>query len=59
MLAGLEERVARGELSLRGVNTNIVDIDPQLLVDVDTPDELAAIIRGAPPSSASASAEPS
>lgn len=46
MLPELEARVAHGELSLRGVNLNVLDVDPLLLVDVDTPDELAALASG-------------
>lgn len=41
----LEERVARGELSLRGVNTATLQLPAGLLVDVDTPAELAALER--------------
>lgn len=40
MLPLLEERLRAGELSLRGVNTNVLQLDPALLVDVDTPLEL-------------------
>lgn len=36
----LEERVARGELSLKGVNPAVLRIDEAMLADVDTPDEL-------------------
>lgn len=36
----LEERVSRGELSLRGVNANVLHVEEALLVDVDTPDDL-------------------
>lgn len=36
----LEERVSRGELSLRGVNANVMHVEEALLVDVDTPDDL-------------------
>jgi molybdopterin-guanine dinucleotide biosynthesis protein A len=43
MLPELEARVARGRLSLRGVNTKVLDVDPRLLVDVDTPEGLAAL----------------
>jgi aminoglycoside 6-adenylyltransferase len=35
-LAVLERRVAAGELSLRGVNANVVDADAKLLVNVNT-----------------------
>jgi molybdopterin-guanine dinucleotide biosynthesis protein A len=45
MLASLEQRVAQGELSLRGVNPRELDLDPRLLVDVDTPAALEAIAR--------------
>lgn len=36
----LEERIARGELSLRGVNPTVLHVDEALLADVDTPGEL-------------------
>jgi hypothetical protein len=40
MLARLEERVAAGELSLRGVNSAVVEVDEMRLLDVDTPTDL-------------------
>lgn len=40
LLPLLEARVARGELSLRGVNENVLPIDEALLFDVDTPEDL-------------------
>jgi molybdopterin-guanine dinucleotide biosynthesis protein A len=40
MLRLLEERVARGELSLRGVNPRVLELDAALLADVDTPADL-------------------
>jgi molybdenum cofactor guanylyltransferase len=40
MLPALEERVAEGELSLRGVNPTVVDVDEARLLDVDTPTDL-------------------
>ena len=43
MLPQLEERVDRGELSLRGVNPVVLDVDEHLLVDVDTPADLARL----------------
>lgn len=43
MLPLLEERIARGELSLRGVNEVVLDVDEELLVDVDTPADLARL----------------
>jgi molybdenum cofactor guanylyltransferase len=43
MLPLLEERVARGELTLRGVNTTVVAVDEALLADVDTPADLARL----------------
>jgi molybdopterin-guanine dinucleotide biosynthesis protein A len=45
MLPLLEGRVARGELSLRGVNPAASELDAGLFVDVDTPEELAALER--------------
>jgi molybdopterin-guanine dinucleotide biosynthesis protein A len=43
MLRELEARVARGTLSLRGVNSTVVEIDEALLADVDIPADLARI----------------
>ena len=40
VLAELEERVARGELSLRGVNPLVLDVDETLLLNVNTPVDL-------------------
>lgn len=45
LLAVLEQRVRAGELSLRGVNPALLDLPERLLLDVDTPDELAALER--------------
>lgn len=39
----LERRVAQGRLSLRGVNKRVLEIDPRLLADVDSPDDLRAL----------------
>jgi molybdopterin-guanine dinucleotide biosynthesis protein A len=43
MLPKLRARVARGELSLRGVNAAVVDVDEALLADVDVPADLARL----------------
>jgi len=40
----LEERVARGELSLRGVNPTVLQLDEALLADVDTPADLDRLL---------------
>ncbi|MDQ3672079.1 MAG: aminoglycoside 6-adenylyltransferase [Actinomycetota bacterium] len=40
MLPELEARVARGELSLRGVNSTVLDVDETLLANVNTRMEL-------------------
>ena len=40
MLPELERRIAVGELSLRGVNDNVVALDERLLVNVNTPTDL-------------------
>lgn len=40
MLPELERRLRAGELSLRGVNTNVVEVDEAELADVDTPSDL-------------------
>lgn len=42
MLPVLEERVARGELSLRGVNSQSLDVDETLLLNVNTRMDLIA-----------------
>ncbi len=42
MLGDLEARVAAGELALRGVNDNVVDVDEKLLLNVNTPMDLVA-----------------
>jgi aminoglycoside 6-adenylyltransferase len=39
-LAELESRIARGELSLRGVNPRVLDVDETLLLNVNTPADL-------------------
>jgi molybdopterin-guanine dinucleotide biosynthesis protein A len=41
MLPGLETRIQRGELSLRGVNETVLQVDACLLHDVDVPADLA------------------
>ena len=43
LLAALEARVAAGELSLRGVNPVTLPLPEAMLVDVDTPEELALL----------------
>jgi hypothetical protein len=43
LLPVLEERVARGELTLRGVNPRTLAVPAELLVDVDTPADLARL----------------
>jgi len=45
LLPLLEERVARGELSLRGVNPTTLELSSELLADADTPGELAVLER--------------
>jgi molybdopterin-guanine dinucleotide biosynthesis protein A len=45
MLPEFERRLAAGELSLRGVNETVLALDPQLLVDVDTEDDLRRLAR--------------
>ena len=44
-LPELERRLESGDWSLRGVNTVVVDADPRLLANVNTPDELSALER--------------
>ena len=43
MLPELEARAARGALSLRGINTTVLEVDESLLADVDVPADLARI----------------
>ncbi len=43
MLAELERRIERGELSLRGVNQSVLQVDPWFLRDVDVPADLATL----------------
>ncbi len=43
LLTELERRVAKGKLSLRGVNPRVLPVPAALLVDADTPEELAAL----------------
>ena len=45
LLPGIEERVRRGQLSLRGVNGTTLALPDRLLVDVDTPEALVALDR--------------
>ncbi len=45
LLPVLEERIARGELSLRGVNATTLDLPEALLADADTPEALEALAR--------------
>jgi molybdopterin-guanine dinucleotide biosynthesis protein A len=47
MLPELERRLAGGDLTLRGVNDTVLALDPELLVDVDTKDELRRLARPA------------
>jgi molybdopterin-guanine dinucleotide biosynthesis protein A len=39
-LRELERRIAAGRLSLRGVNSRVLELDPRVLADVDTPADL-------------------
>jgi molybdopterin-guanine dinucleotide biosynthesis protein A len=43
MLPELERRIAQRELSLRGVNDRVLQLDPRLLVNVNRPEDLAAL----------------
>ena len=45
MLPELEARLGRGELSLRGVNQTVLELDERLLADVDTPGDLELLER--------------
>jgi molybdopterin-guanine dinucleotide biosynthesis protein A len=42
-LPELERRLAAGELSLRGVNGTVLEVDERLLANVNTPAELSAL----------------
>ncbi len=41
----LERRLAAGELSLRGVNPRVLELDERLLANANTPAELSALER--------------
>jgi len=43
-LPELERRVAAGDYSLRGVNPRVVEADPRLLANANTPAELSALV---------------
>jgi molybdopterin-guanine dinucleotide biosynthesis protein A len=47
MLPELEARAARGELSLRGVNENVVHVDEAHLLNVNTPTDLVVAVAEA------------
>jgi molybdopterin-guanine dinucleotide biosynthesis protein A len=47
MLPELERRVSTGELSLRGVNTNVVEADEAQLLNVNTPTDLVVAMAEA------------
>ena len=49
LLPVLEERIARGELSLRGVNPVVLQVDAALVADVDTPGDLERLGTGSTP----------
>ena len=55
LLPVLEERIARGELSLRGVNPVVRQVDAALVADVDTPGDLERLGTGSTPSTGSVS----
>ena len=42
-LPELERRLAAGDYSLRGVNPRVLDVDPRLLANVNTPADLSAL----------------
>ena len=44
-LPELEARLGRGDYSLRGVNPRVLDADPRLLANVNTPADLSALER--------------
>ena len=44
MLPELERRLATGELSLRGVNPTVVELDGRMLADLDTPEDLERLV---------------
>ena len=50
LLSVLEERIARAELSLRGVNPVVRQVDAALVADVDTPVDLERLGTGSTPS---------
>ena len=44
-LPELERRLESEDYSLRGVNPRVLEVDPRLLEDVDTPEELSALVE--------------
>lgn len=44
-LPELERRLESGDYSLRGVNPRVLEVDSRLLADVDTPEELSALVE--------------
>ncbi len=44
LLPELEARIARGELSLRGVNATVLEVDDALLLNVNTPTDLVVAV---------------
>jgi molybdopterin-guanine dinucleotide biosynthesis protein A len=48
MLPELERRLSAGELSLRGANPRVLEVDPRELVNVNTPGDLAALAAAGP-----------
>ncbi len=45
-LPELEGRLAAGELSLRGVNSHVLEVEAHLLANANTPSELAELLTG-------------
>ena len=47
-LPELERRLVSGDWSLRGLNPRVLETDPRLLANVNTPDELSALEQNLP-----------
>ena len=43
LLPQVEARIGRGDLTLRGLNPRVVELDERLLENVNTPEELARL----------------
>ena len=44
LLPEVEARIRRGDLTLRGLNPRVVELDERLLENVNTPEDLARLV---------------